>query len=309
MSGLEGIQGNITGGALLAFLVALGFVAGIFAGLFGIGGAFLVNPVLIVLVGINESLVIGSGLSFIIGTSAAGVVRHMRSGNVEHRGALTLGLGAVIGAYLGTLMHVGLKASLGEARFRTLVLFLYAGLLMLTAWLMYRDTPRSKGNRSLLERLPLPPHIDLPMANLTHVSAPGLTLVGVVIGLVTGMIGIGGGVLFVPLLILVVGLNAHLAVGTSLGVVLLGSISGAASHCLEGNVSLWLAMPLLVGSSIGVQLGGYVCDRLRAKRLRRWFAIVLLLAVVMVVCDIARHMTRPPAKAPKPPTAATSKAA
>jgi uncharacterized membrane protein YfcA len=293
MSGLEQIQGNLSGPALLAVLAAMGLVAGIFAGLFGVGGAFLVNPLAISLLGMDESLVIGSGLSFIIGTSASGVGRHMRSHNVEFRSAISLGVGAMGGAALGTLLHTYLKGYLGEGPFHILILILFASLLCLTAWLVFRDSPPHTSGRALLQRLPLPPHVDLPAVGIAGVSVPGLALLGLCIGMVTGMLGVGGGVLFVPLLILAVGFTPHQAVGTSLGVVLLASMSGAVSHFVKGHVSLWIAMSLLVGSSVGIQIGVAICDRLHAKKLRRGFSLVLLMAASLLLMDVVRGKAAP----------------
>jgi uncharacterized protein len=303
VSGLHQVQAVLGGPALVALLAAMGVVAGIFAGLFGVGGAFLLNPVMIVLLGMDESVVVGSGLAFIIGTSAAGIARHMRSGNVELRGVFTLGAGAVGGAAMGTLSHNFLRAALGASQFGVLVRRLYIALLLVAAWLVFRPgVPHSSG-RSLMQRLPLPPRIDLPAAGVAGVSAPGLVMLGVAIGLVTGMLGIGGGVLFVPLLMLGVGFTAHQAVGTSLGVVLMASMSGAASHSLAGHVSLWVAMSLLVGSTLGVQVGAWICHRLHAEKLRRYFAMVLLLAAAMVVVDLAFPRAKRQAAASQPAAA------
>jgi uncharacterized protein len=286
------IQANLHGVLLLAVLAVMGVTAGIFAGLFGVGGVFLLNPVMIVLLKMDESVVVGSGLSFIIGTSAAGMGRHLRSKNVEFRSVMCLGLGAMTGAALGSVLHSGLRDWMGKDQFGLLVRVLYFVLLLITSGLIYRDRPPHTSGRSFLQRLRLGPHVDLPAANLPGVSVPGLMLLGVGIGLVTGMLGIGGGVLFVPLLMLAVGFSAHQAVGTSLGVVLLGSISGAVTHCLEHHVNLCISMSLLVGSSLGVQIGAYICDRLHAKKLRRYFAMFLLLAAVMVVVDLARRLVK-----------------
>jgi uncharacterized membrane protein YfcA len=118
------------------------------------------------------------------------------------------------------------------------------------------------------------------------VSLPGLLGVGLGIGLLAGLMGIGGGVLFVPLLILVVGLAPHQAVGTSLGVVLLSSISGTIKHGLAGRVSLSLTMVLLVGSTLGVQLGAGVCRRLGGRQLRQYFAVLVFLAAVALAADL-----------------------
>ncbi|MCK4600825.1 MAG: sulfite exporter TauE/SafE family protein, partial [Phycisphaerae bacterium] len=121
---------------------------------------------------------------------------------------------------------------------------------------------------------------------------PGLCLLGIAIGVMTGMLGIGGGVLFVPLLVLVAGLTAHQAVGTSLGVVLFGAIAGTIKYGLDGSVNLWIVMALLVSSVFGVQLGAHICQRLHAKRLRFYFAVMVLMIAVLLASDFAVKLTK-----------------
>ncbi len=274
------------GPLLLLVLVGLGGVIGILTGLFGVGGAFLLNPLLMVLLRVDPSVVVGSSLSFTIGTGTAGTLRHMRSKNVELYSMVYIGAGAILGAFLGGWAHGGLKARLGEAGFDQGILILYLVLLMVTAWLVARGSEDARRTRSLLQRLPLGPRVNLRTAKLAMVSIPGLLAVGIIIGIAKGMLGIGGGVLFMPLLLLVVGLPTHQAIGTSLGVVLFSSIAGTIDHSLDGHVSLWLAMSLLVGSSLGVQFGAWLCDRLQAKRIRRWFTLVVLLSAAVVAADL-----------------------
>jgi len=286
---LDQIDAYLHGPALLAALAGLGLAVGVLTGLFGVGGGFLLNPLMLVLLGMDESLVVGSSLSFITGTAAAGIVRHMRGRNVEFRSMVVIGLGAIAGAVAGASLHAYLRAEVGR-HFKGVMLALYLVLLVLTAWLVARKDDAAGRRRSLLQRLPLPPRVRLPGAGLEGVSLPGLVLVGVLIGVLTGMLGIGGGVLFMPLLLLVVGLSAHQAVGTSLGMVLFGSITGTVHHGLAGNVSLWVAMALLVAGTVGVQVGAWACERLHARRLRQYFAAVALLAAVVVAIDLAKRL-------------------
>ncbi len=93
-----------------------------------------------------------------------------------------------------------------------------------------------------------------------------------------------------PLLMIVVGLTAHQAVGTSLGIVVFGSVAGTIKHGLAGNVSLVVAMALLVGSSLGVQAGVAVCQRWRARRLRRAFALLALLVAMWLMWGFLRQI-------------------
>jgi uncharacterized membrane protein YfcA len=93
-------------------------------------------------------------------------------------------------------------------------------------------------------------------------------------------------VLFVPAMLLLVGLDPHKAVGTSLGVVLLAAMAGTIKKGYAGKVSLLIAMCLLVGSAIGVQAGVWLCNRLHATRLRRAFSAVVLLAAALLALDL-----------------------
>jgi len=268
---------------------------GILTGLFGVGGGFLIVPLLRVLFGIDWPLAVGSSLAFTIGSGASGASRHARMRNVEPRGTLILGAGAVVGAVLGATLHDHLEASLGRGgsdRFDTFMKCLFIVLLLVTAYMVYRRAGEKRAKPTLLQRLPIGPRVDLPAAGLTGVSLPGLCLVGVTVGVVTGLMGVGGGVLFVPMLILVVGLSPHQAVGTSLSVVLFGSIAGTIKHGMLGNVNLAVAMSLLVGSTVGIQIGAALCRRLRGQRLREYFAALVLLAAAALAAGLAGKLLR-----------------
>ena len=104
----------LSGAALLCALAAMGTVIGVLTGLFGVGGAFLITPMMIVLLGIDESLAVGSSLCFVVGTAAAGSRRHARLKNVEPRSMLILSAGAVAGTVLGTLLHQFLRSALAQ---------------------------------------------------------------------------------------------------------------------------------------------------------------------------------------------------
>jgi hypothetical protein len=289
---LDQIEAFLSGPWLVCTLLGLGLVIGILTGLFGVGGAFLLNPILIVGLGMSEPLVIGSSLSLTIGTGAAGMARHMRSRNVDIACMLIMGMGAVIGAVLGADLLVWLEKNLDLNLFKLVIRALYFVLLLLTGWLVFRDPKPHDSGKSLLQRLPLPPRVNLKHAELPHTSLPGLVIIGLLIGVTKGLLGIGGGVLFMPLLLLAVGMTAHQAVGTSLGVVLFSSVAGTIKHGMLGNVSMWIVMPLLVSSSIGVQIGASICERLHAKKLRRYFAIIVLLAAAALAVNLVGKLMK-----------------
>ncbi|HET6427575.1 MAG TPA: sulfite exporter TauE/SafE family protein [Phycisphaerae bacterium] len=274
---------DLHGPGLWGAMAAFGLLVGLLTGLFGVGGGFMIVPLLKLLFGIPYPVATGSSLSFTIGSGAAGMARHLRLGNVEVRAMILMGAGAILGAWLGKDLQGFLATAIGsdgKAGFNMVMDGLFIGLLLLTAFLIWSRKDDEPTGTSLLQRLRLGPRIDLPKTGLVGVSAAGLVLIGVLVGGMTGLLGIGGGVLFMPLLILVVGLRPHQAVGTSLGVVLFGSISGTIGYGLRGDVDLPIVVSLLIGSTVGIQIGAALCQRLHAARLRRYF-VMLVLAVVV----------------------------
>ena len=280
------------GPGLVLGLAVFGLIVGTLTGLFGVGGGFLITPLLSVAFGIPYGLVIGSSLSFTIGTASSGMSRHVRLGNFEPRCTVILAGASMVAAILGGMLNRFLSDTLGAIQYRNTLDGLFVVVLAMAAWLVGRNKAPHHSGKSLLQRLRLPPHIDLPAAGLRHVSLPGICLVGLAIGLMTGMMGIGGGVLFMPLLVLAVGLTPHQAVGTSLGVVVFGSMAGTIKYGLDGNVNLWIVMALLVSSVFGVQVGAWICHRLRARHLRRYFAILVALTAVTVAARMGLSLLR-----------------
>ncbi|MCK4601903.1 MAG: sulfite exporter TauE/SafE family protein, partial [Phycisphaerae bacterium] len=154
----------LQGPTLLLALAAFGLAVGILTGLFGVGGGFMVVPLLNVLFGIDYSLAVGSSLSFIIGTSASGASRHMRLRNFAPRATLILAIASMLGAVLGATLNKFFKEILGEHNYTLMMHGLFVIVLLATAWLMFRRPAGRHGAKSLLQRLRLPPRVDLPAA-------------------------------------------------------------------------------------------------------------------------------------------------
>ncbi len=288
MTGLEEISTRLDPALLLAALVGMGMVGGTLSALFGIGGAVVITPMLNALLGVDYTLAVGSSLCFTLGTSAGGWSRHMRLGNVAVKAAVVLGICSMGGAVLGKEVHFRLRAASGEL-FVPVMHGLFVIVMLAVARLVWRSAPKHRTGKSAFQRLSLPPRISL-TGELTGVSLPALALLGVAAGVLSGLLGIGGGVILVPALLLVVGLGMHQCVGTSLGVIVLTSLAGVVTYGITGQASLWIAMPLLVGSALGVQLGAWICQRLRAAPLRRYFAVLMLATAAYLVVDIIRNL-------------------
>jgi uncharacterized membrane protein YfcA len=268
----------------------MGLAIGVLTGLFGVGGGFMVVPLLNLVFGIDYIIAVGSSLSFTVGAGATGLARHARMRNVDLKTMLLIAGGAVCGAVLGAMLLEHLRSVVsadGADGFTHMMDALFIVLLLGTAPLVWRRPPAERGGPSILQRLPIGPHVDLPHAGLRNVSLPGLCLLGTLMGVLTGLLGVGGGILLAPALIGLVGLSAHQAVGTSLGVVVFSSISGTIKYGLGGYPNLWIAMALLVGSAVGVQLGAWICAKLHAARLRRYFVVLILLLAAALLARVA----------------------
>ena len=294
---LYDIEAYLSGPGLLAALTVLGFAVGVVTGLFGVGGAFMITPLLKHLLGIDYTLAVGSSLSFTIGSSSGAWVRHVRLGNVAWKPMLILGVFAVGGTHLGAALHEGLKEA-HPARFDQIIDGVFIGVLLLVAALVWFGRQDESRRRSLLQWLPIPPNLRTKSGELEDLSVPGLVGMGLLMGIVPGLIGIGGGVLFMPILLLAVGLSMHKAVGTSLGVVLFCGVTGGIIYGGKDEANLWIVMPLLVGSSLGVQIGTWLCQKLHAARLRRYFALLVCCVVIYIAVGFTRQLIwpQPPAE-------------
>lgn len=288
MIGLSELHAHLHGPALFFALAAFGLLIGILTGLFGVGGGFLVTPLLKALFGISYPVAVGSSLSFILGTGASGFVRHWRLRNVDLKAMMIIAGGSVCGSLLGVKLLNALLARFGENGkvFTLLLNGSFIVILTVVAVLVYRDADRRETRRSLLQRLPLWPTVDLPETGLMRVSLIGLCLVGLGVGMLTGLLGIGGGVILMPVLMLVVGLPIRQAIGTSLGITFFSAVAGTIKHGLHGNVCLSLAMGMLIGSTLGIQVGAWLSLRIGGERLRRYFSILILVVVAILVGEL-----------------------
>jgi len=220
------------------------------------------------------------------------VARHGRLGNVEFRTVILLALGSVPGTLFGVEIHQWLYDLAGDG-FRQLMRCLFVALMLVAAWLVWKGPKETSHGKSPLQRLPIGPYVDLPCAGITRVSLPGTIFMGLGVGILVGLMGVGGGVLFMPLLVMVVGMSVHQAVGTSLGVVLCSTAVAVVRYGFKDQVSLWIALSILTGSAVGVQFGSWLCIRLHARKLRRYFALLVLTAAAILVVKIVYAATLP----------------
>jgi uncharacterized membrane protein YfcA len=177
---------------------------------------------------------------------------------------------------------------------------IYAIMLTLTTWLTVREALRAmrrsepRGDLTIpgpLTRIKIPPYIDLPNVQLQRVSVPVMVYVGFVLGVLSGLMGIGGGVAFMPVLLYGYGLSVRNAAGTGILLMLVTVVTGTIVQALHNFVSLPLAMAILIGSSVGSQLGALTTHRLPNRILRLLFAGLVALTVLLFVWDLVGSLT------------------
>ncbi|MCK2214795.1 sulfite exporter TauE/SafE family protein [Actinomadura sp. ATCC 31491] len=238
---------------MFALTLAAAVVVGVTLGLFGGGGSILTVPVLVYLAGVPAKQAIAMSLFVVAVTSAVSAVGHARAGRIRWRTGLIFGAAGMAGAYGGGLLGPHLPEALLMAAF--------AAMMLATAVAMIRDR-RVPAARPARHELPVLPVI----------------AEGIGVGLVTGLVGAGGGFLVVPALVLLGGLPMGVAVGTSLLVIAMKSLAGLAGYLASTPVDWALALPVTAAAVVGGLIGGALAGRVDADRLRKgfgWFVLAM----------------------------------
>ena len=284
---------HLTGVAFYAVLVLLGTVIGLMTGFFGVGGGFLTVPLLNIILGIPYEIAVGSDLCFIVGTSVSGFLRQTYLNKVDFRAVACIAGGSITGAVVGDIVQDALIHSVagGErAVFTNIMHVLFLVLLSATAFIILkkRQAYAAAGGRTVLQRFSFGPSVDLSHPGLDDVNLIGMIVAGFFIGVLTGVMGIGGGVLMVPVLLVLVGLPADKASGTSLGIIFLAAFAGVVKKSLSSTpkISLPVTMALLVASVIGVQIGIKLVQNIDTRRFRKYFSVVIFAAIVLILFDL-----------------------
>ncbi len=285
--------------ALLPGLFALGLAVGTVSGLFGVGGGFLLTPMLNVIFGLPYNLAVGTGIFVTFGTSIAGTLRHSRLGNVDPKLGLLALLGAIPGVEggvrtvefleeMGTIEILGGKVS--ALNFALSILFVI--LLSLVGSFAFRESRRALNEGNLEEALSpspflrLPPFIHLKRSGIEKASLWAILGIGAGAGFAAGLMGVGGGFLLVPAMIYLLGVPTKVAVGTSLFQIAFSSALGASLHALRKNLVLWAAVSVLLGSTIGVQFGALATKRLPGAKIRFLFSLLVFTAAFAVLLKL-----------------------
>ncbi len=284
-------------------IVLLGVLIGFLIGLFGVGGGFLLTPLLKVVFGIPYPVAVGSSLLQIFANSCIATFRHWRNQKVDFKLGIILAAGAMAGTEVGVRILSRLQASapvlINNRPFSAVDLvlnLLFLVLLSTVAIFILLETGRTTASQEVstamsrwLRTIRLRPTLFFPRSGIASYSIWIPVVLAVFVGILTGLMGVGGGFINFPLLIYVIGVPTHIAVGTSVFQVLLASGYGATRHLLLGNVEIILVVILFVGSFVGVQLGVKVSQVLGGRSIRRYFALVVAQGVALVIWDLIRQ--------------------
>lgn len=226
--------------------IFLGFLIGLSLGLLGGGGSILTVPALVYLVGQSPQAAMTTSLAIVGANSAFGAWMHRRQGDFNLRVAFLFGGVGMVAAFIASRLGRDLPQNILMLAFS--LLMLAVGALML----FQRRSPESA-------------------ANTANPSLSSILLAGAGVGLLTGFLGVGGGFLIVPALVMVLGLPMTQAVSTSLVVIALNSLAGLAGRLSAGGFDLALTAVFATAGLVGAWLGSKAAHRLPAHTLRRLF--------------------------------------
>jgi uncharacterized membrane protein YfcA len=275
-------------------LLGLGGLVGILSGMFGVGGGFLMTPLLF-FIGIPPAVAVATEANQIVASSFSGVLAHFRRKTVDIRMGLILQAGGLIGAALGVVVFNYLK---GLGQVDLLVKLCYVVFLGVVGGLMFVESlsairktrkaggkpPAKRRQRSWVHTMPLKMRF---RTSGLYISVIPPILVGVAVGILAAIMGVGGGFIMVPAMIYILGMPTKVVVGTSLFQIILVTAFTTMLHATTNyTVDIVLAVLLLIGGVIGAQIGTRIGVKLKAEQLRVLLALMVLVVSGKLALDL-----------------------
>ena len=283
---------NLSVNALV--IIALGGVVGLLSGMFGVGGGFLTTPLLI-FYGIPPTVAAASAATQVTGASVSSVVTHLARKTVDVRMGAVMVAGGVIGSGIGAVIF-NLLQSIGQMD--TAIGILYVVLLGSIGMLMAKESihtmvlratgqsppPRRRRRHPLVAALPFRWRF---YASGLYMSPLAPLLLGIFSGIITMLMGVGGGFVLVPAMIYLLGMSTQVVIGTSLFQILFVTMATTMTHATTTHaVDLVLAFLLLIGSVVGAQIGGRISTSVRPEYLRIVLAFIVLVVAIRMALGL-----------------------
>ena len=277
----------------IILIVLIGMGVGCLSGLFGVGGGFLMTPLLIFL-GIPPAVAVGTEAPHVLASSVSGFIAHWRRKNVDIKMGIILLIGGIIGSTAGVNLFKILRGY-GQIDIVIKILFIIflsvIGLTMLfesaRTYRKYRTTSsiRQKLHQhSWVHGLPFKFRFH---RSKLYISVIPPIIIGFIVGILSALMGIGGGFIMIPAMVYILGMSTNVVVGTSLfQIVFVTANSTFFQSYLNQTVDIVLASLMIVGGVVGAQIGAKLATKLRGEELRGILAIIVLIVCIKIVLDL-----------------------
>ncbi|MEQ9408353.1 MAG: TSUP family transporter [Fuerstiella sp.] len=294
-----GLRQRMSEWSLVSLLIAsaVGGAVGFLSGLFGVGGGFLLVPVLNAVLGVPMSIAVGSTACYTLGpATTAMLARRPQAGFIEL--PLILAGGLMAGVWSGTRSLAALQtAAMINVFGRSIpavdlmVLSCYAVLMVVIAVMSLHDGLKAHDSTTVARRgwfsvVRLPPMAYVPDLKPGAYSIPLLAWTGLLVGFLSGFLGMSGGLILVPAAIYLLGLRVHDATTVTIVIVWLVSLQSTLMHALHANIQLQLVCALLVCGTIGANLGSHFGMKLQGRQLKVGFGLLVFVAAGIVFAKL-----------------------
>ncbi len=273
-------------------LISLGIGIGFISGLFGIGGGFITSPLLI-LVGIPPAVAVGTTTVQVFASTSTGVMSHFHKKNIDYQISFTMIVGGIFGTLTGVLLlsslkNIGLIDNYLNAIYIILLLGTALFILYETAKinLIYKNKKFKLHQHSWIHGLPI--KIKYRKSKL-YISILAPLSIGYLIGMLTGLTGIGGGFILIPCMIYILGMKTISVIGSSLlNITVVALISLFLQIYINQNIDFVLAIFLIISSSIGAAIASRVIDKFDQENLKVLFGVLLVIIASFLIYDLFR---------------------
>ena len=275
-------------------IIFIGIFVGGLSGLFGIGGGFLMTPLLIFL-GIPPAVAVGTEAPHVLASSVSGVFAHWRRKNVDFKMGIFLLIGGIIGSTLGVNLFKILR---GYGQIDVVIQFLFIIFLTLVGFSMLFESAKTyrkyRTTSSIRQKLHqhswvhgLPFKFRFHRSKLFICIIPPI-IIGFFVGILSALMGVGGGFILIPAMVYILGMSTSVVVGTSLfQIIFVTANSTFFQSYLNQTVDMVLALLLISGGVVGAQIGAKLGTKLRGEELRGILAVIVLIVSIKIILDLA----------------------
>ena len=278
-------------------ILGMGGAVGFLSGLFGVGGGFLMTP-LLMFIGVPPAVAVGTEANQIVASSVSGVLAHMRRGNVDFKMGIVLTAGGFAGSALGVWIFSILR-SLGQVEL-VISLSYVVFLGFIGGFMLWESLPgvlqrksgaapvspeqRGAGRHTWIHGLPFKMRFNRSKLYISAILPLG---VGFVVGILAAIMGVGGGFIMVPAMIYLIGMPTQVVIGTSLfQIIFVTANTTFLQATFNQTVDVVLALLLLVGAVIGAQIGARLATKLKGEQLRSLLALIVIGVALKLAADL-----------------------